>query len=144
MIDYKKLNTPDEILDALNAFEACFPHLKEKISDLGAFSKKLSQNAEVYVSYEGQKLVGISCFYCNDVQTKIGYITLIGVLPELRGGGFGKAIFDFTAAVMRDKGMKSVRLEVDNDNLGAQKFYTRQGFAFVEQNENSSYMIMPL
>ena len=63
MIDYKKLKTPDEVHSALNAFEVCFPHLKEKVSDMWQFACKLSQKAEVYVGYEGERLVGISCFY---------------------------------------------------------------------------------
>lgn len=144
MISYEKLKTPDEVHSALNAFEVCFPHLKEKVSDMWQFACKLSQKAEVYVGYDGERLVGISCFYCNDADTKTGYITLIGVLPDFRGAGYGKGVLDFTACVMRENGMKSVRLEVDNDNIGAQKFYLRQGFVMEAQKESSSYMIMPL
>ena len=141
MIEYKQLKNSDDIYDALMFFDVCFPHLKEKISDMQQFACKLSEFAEVYVSLENDKHIGISCFYCNDTANKIGYITLIGVLPEYQGVGLGKSLLDFTVSVMKKKNMQKVKLEVDNDNSTAKKFYYRQGFIEDSVKETSSYLI---
>ena len=42
---------------------------------------------------------------------------------------------------MKQKGMKFVKLEVDNDNYNAQDFYKRNGFKKSENLLNGFYMI---
>lgn len=52
----------------------------------------------------------------------------IRVAPEARRHGIGRALLDAAAAHARDRGLLSLRLETQNDNLGAVAFYLTYGF----------------
>lgn len=139
-MDYKKITEAAEIYNYLLLFEVCFPHLKEKVDYL-EFSKKLAENAEVYVAFENNEPIGITCFYANDSVNFCGYITLIGVITGRQKSGFGQKIIDFTFRAMQGKGMKSVKLEVDKDNLNAKGFYEHIGFHQVGETGRTFYLL---
>lgn len=128
MVEYKRLDSLKEIYDIVIKFDVCFPHLKEKISDLKSYVEKLYNHANVYIQMSGNTVSGLVVFYSNDEVQKIGYITLIGTLPEFRRQKLGKQLLDFCEKVMLQSGMRTIRLEVDNDNTGAIEFYGKAGF----------------
>jgi ribosomal protein S18 acetylase RimI-like enzyme len=53
----------------------------------------------------------------------------LGVLPELRGKGYGGAILDAILVVLRNRGVATVSLEVDVDNAAALALYRSRGFS---------------
>ena len=139
-MDYKKITEATDIYNYLLHFEICFPHLKEKVH-YSDFSKKLSKNAEVYIAFQNNEPVGITCFYANDNINFCGYITLIGIINSKQKAGFGKNIMDFTFLKMQEKRMKSVKLEVDKDNLNAYGFYEHIGFYKVGETSKTFYLL---
>lgn len=52
----------------------------------------------------------------------------IRVAPEVRRGGIGRALVDAAVAHARARGLVSLRLETQHDNLDAVTFYLRCGF----------------
>ena len=140
MITFKKINDCDEINNLLVDFEDCFPHLKEKISDYSEFSKKLQKYANVFVANIGLETIGISCFYANDFDFFHGYISLIGIKKEYQSQGYGKELLCFTEQKMLEMKMKTIKLEVDNDNIKSLTFYKLNGFEIDELLQNSLYM----
>jgi GNAT superfamily N-acetyltransferase len=54
------------------------------------------------------------------------------VRPDLRGGGIGSALLDRVCALARERGAELVEINVDEDDVGARRFYERHGFANTE------------
>lgn len=140
MTEFFKIEDAVILEKHLRAFEVCFPHLKEKV-DITEFAIKLANYAENYIMLADKKPIGITCFYANDSVNFCGYITLIGIMPDIQKGGFGKQLMNFTLSKMQENGMKKVKLEVDSDNINAQGFYYHLGFASDKKNEKSLYLL---
>jgi mycothiol synthase len=58
----------------------------------------------------------------------IGRIHMMGILPEFRGQGLGRYILWSGLYHLREKGIQTVELTVDNDNRAACSLYDRTGF----------------
>ena len=137
-----KLNNQEDILTLLNDFDDVFPHLKEKVSDYKVFSLKLKENAFVYKATMNDNVFGMIVFYANNNDTKIAYISLIGIKKEYRTMGLGRYLIDSCIEISKLNGMKSLMLEVDNDNKNAIGFYRRLGFeTYKNATDNSFYML---
>ena len=57
-----------------------------------------------------------------------GWIGGIGVLPKYRGAGIGTKLMAAAEAKLRDRGVRSVQLEVIEGNTRAQRLYNRLGY----------------
>lgn len=57
------------------------------------------------------------------------YVVDLYVSPGARGQGLGEALLLATGRRAAARGAQFIKLEVDEGNLGAQRFYTRLGFA---------------
>ena len=139
---FEEITTAEEIFYLLTAFDDVFPHLKEKVSSYLDYSKKLAKSACVRKCILDGKVCGLLVFYANDLNSKIAYISLIGVFDKYRGRNIGKKILDYCREECRKKQMTQVKLEVDLDNERAIAFYEKNGFSRVENaSDNSFYMI---
>lgn len=88
---------------------------------------------------------GILIMYANDKETKKAYISLIGVKREFFGKGRGAYLMSKAEEIARKEKMCNLMLEVDNDNVRAQKFYKKCGFSQCDVNSGKSfYMIKGL
>lgn len=142
---YKRVSCKESIYNLLIEFSGIFPHLTEKISDIDDYAQKLSEYAFVYEALNDKECVGILIFYANDKQSKTAYISLIGVKKDKEGNGIGKALLKYCEKISMQAGMCKLKLEVNKENIGAIKFYEKNGFAFIEKNsQNSFYMIKEL
>ncbi|MBD3258339.1 GNAT family N-acetyltransferase [candidate division GN15 bacterium] len=61
-----------------------------------------------------------------------GHIGQLGVEPEWRGKGLGRALIDFAEAVARQAGVKEVTLDTAEPAEHLIKWYRRLGYRFVE------------
>lgn len=142
--DFSIYSVTDEnmILNYILKFKHIFPRLESRINDFTEFSKKLCENAHVYVCMCDNESCGFLAFYANDIVNKIGFITLIGLLDEYRGKHLGQRLLDYCQLVSITCGMESLRLEVDLSNTTAISFYEKNGFkqegALLEE---SMYMV---
>ena len=139
-MEFVKLSTKEEILQVLKAFLYCFPHLTEKISNLQEYANKLAEYSNFYVLKIEGEVAGMVSFYSNDRITFKGYISLIGVHSRYQKMGLGKRLIQETAEKMMADQMRYMRIEVDRDNVNAQKFYAHLGFAKAEDKADSFYM----
>ena len=60
-----------------------------------------------------------------------GEILNLGVVPELRGQGVGRALVEAMLSRLRNEGVRTVFLEVRESNAPAQHLYASLGFAEV-------------
>lgn len=85
--------------------------------------------------------VAFASFYCNDVVSKIGYLSMIAVLPEYERHGYGSLLMHKIFDIMHTHGMLKLRLEVNKNNAGAIRFYEKLGFKPIEkESADSAYM----
>ena len=64
----------------------------------------------------------------DDDPTRVGHITSIHVLPQLRGKGYGRLLLDHVFAEVRRRGFAEVTLWVLEENRKARAFYEQHGF----------------
>jgi ribosomal protein S18 acetylase RimI-like enzyme len=64
----------------------------------------------------------------DDDATRIGHITSLHVLPDLRGHGYGRVLMDHVLAEFQRRGFAEVTLWVLEENRSARAFYEKYGF----------------
>jgi ribosomal protein S18 acetylase RimI-like enzyme len=64
----------------------------------------------------------------DDDATKVGHITALHVLPQLRGRGYGRALLELACNDCRSRGFSEVTLWVLDANTKAREFYEKRGF----------------
>ena len=87
---------------------------------------------DVVVADDGHRLVG-ACLGLMTFSTWRGapglYVVDLFVAPEARGRHVGLALLRLLASRFASRGAEFIKLEVDETNTGAQRFYARLGFA---------------
>lgn len=149
----KKEIVVKEITDAKSLEEvlAAFSHMEfmtpaKDPAERKRYAEKLLATGHAIAEFHDGKPMGMMCFYCNDVETRIGYITLFALMEEL-GFAKGRTMFNLaklSAEIADRTGMDWVRIEVDDRNVLARKLYERMGFEYTEKKEHSSIMLVSL
>lgn len=139
MLHYETIHGSDKIQETLSEFLVCFPSLRGRVSNLSDYCKKLADYAQVVAMYVSNEPVGFLAYYANNHAERIGYITLIGIIPQYRRNGFGNQLLQYCFDAMSNAGMNSVQLEVDADNLNAVRFYSNNGFEVSQKARETSY-----
>ena len=107
--------------------------------------KALEKYANVYAAYIDKNCFGILVMYANNMETKEGYISLVGIKKEFEQKGMGTYLIKMAERYAMEAGMEKLKLEVDNNNVHAQRFYKRNNFVFgATTDRNSMYMIKDL
>lgn len=142
MYRLREIDRKEDILRILNEFDEVFsPSISEKVDNISYYASKLSENAYVYVAYGTQNL-GFVTLYANDYESKIAYISFIGVKKEAQNMKIGKKLLKVCFEKSAELGMKHIKLEVQKENLNAIEFYKRNGFAYLnEASSKSVYLI---
>jgi mycothiol synthase len=82
--------------------------------------------AGFFLAESGGKLVG---FHWTKVEDGLGEVYVVGVDPDRAGAGLGRSLTLRGLQRLRDVGVATVRLYVDEDNPRALGMYERLGFA---------------
>jgi ribosomal-protein-alanine N-acetyltransferase len=123
-------------LDRLYEIESeCF--LEEAFSKAQIAQLLKDYNSISLVARVAEDIVGflISTVYA-DRKALHGHVLTIEVLPTHRRSGVGKALLDEVENIFRQKGVKSLTLEVREDNVAAIGLYRRLGYEVVGQLRN--------
>ena len=123
-------------LDRLYEIESeCF--LEEAFSKAQIAQLLKDYNSISLVARVAEDIVGflISTVYA-DRKALHGHVLTIEVLPTHRRSGVGKALLDEVENIFRQKGVKSLTLEVREDNVAAIGLYRRLGYEVVGQLKN--------
>ena len=112
---------------------------------LEQLAKKYSENAHVAVVKVENNIAGYVAFYCNDMESKTAYISMIVVKSEYQGLHLGGKLLDYVVSISKEKGMCKIKLEVAKENKKATGFYIHKGFVFKnEASEHSDYYILDI
>lgn len=133
--DYRK------VVGILQKFKNTLYSLKSGIVNIEELAKKAVKNGEVLVAVCEDEIVGFCIFYANDQTTYIGYISMISVDHNKRNMHIGTTLLNHIYIVCRQRGMKTLKLSVRNKNIGAVRFYERNGFTFFAHNGDESVFL---
>lgn len=138
-----KIDECRRIYELLEEFTSSFYEPLEKRSiDLREYAEKLSKNAEVYIAEISGAAAGLICFYCNDTERKEGYLASIAVKEAYRKRGIASALLQIMYKQCKEKGMKTIRLEVNVKNDRAICLYEKQGWTrLTETGKSACYMV---
>lgn len=78
----------------------------------------------------GGRLVGYACLYWHYSSTQARETVLMNdlfVVPEVRGGGVGRALIEASLEVARERGASSLEWQTAPDNHTAQRLYDSTG-----------------
>ncbi len=70
-----------------------------------------------------------------DVKPADGELKRLYLLPQAQNGGWGARLFEQALAWLERDGRRTIWISVWSENLGAQRFYARWGFAKVAEYE---------
>jgi ribosomal-protein-alanine N-acetyltransferase len=114
---------PGLVLPLAVMHHACFP---EDPWDAAALDKILALSGVFgYLACDSGEPVGF--ILARDLGEEVEVLTL-GVLPEARRHGVGRALLDAALAAARHRRLGSVVLEVAADNAAARRLYAACGF----------------
>lgn len=107
------------------------PNTEEEIryaTSTGAYTPE-----EILLACDGDKPVaycwtGVAYKEGVDMNESTGYITMIGVDPDYRGIGMGKAVLMAGLSYLKGKGVRIAQLTVDSENEVAKTLYRSVGF----------------
>jgi ribosomal protein S18 acetylase RimI-like enzyme len=133
-----------EIAEHLRRCDAGFvPRLSERV-DIDEYAIKIVTSATRFEAWADGVLVGLVAAYCNDVVSRIAYITSVSLLDDWRGRGIGACLIKSCLKHAATSCMKSASLDVDSTNLPAIRLYEKCGFAVHLENAGVVTMHQPL
>ena len=80
----------------------------------------------VLTARDGAPLAGFAIMQFGDERA---HLSLLAVRPDCQRQGVGRRMLEWLTASALTAGIASIRLELRESNLGARRFYLRQGFA---------------
>ncbi len=107
----------------------------------------VNQSSHFYVGYEGESLIVYGGFW---LVLEEAHLTKVTVRADRRGEGLGRALMVFLLDEARRLGATTVRLEVRESNLPAQRLYRTLGFRkvgvrkgyYTRSQENAVVMVL--
>lgn len=107
--------------------QAFVPRLSARV-ELHEYSRRLHLRATRVEAWVESELIGLLAFYCNDVSTRVGFVSNVSVVPQYRGKGIAGEMVRRCIEHCRSAGMRRLDLEVDPSNADAIRLYERNGF----------------
>ena len=123
--------TSGEILETFNrAFSDYFVPLQLSLDQLESKMKADKTNLDLSVGAFAQgKLVAFMLHGFDTIDGRnLVYNGGTGVIPEQRGNGLSRKMYQFVLPLLEGRGIDSVQLEVISNNVQAIKSYKRSGF----------------
>lgn len=79
--------------------------------------------------FENDVLAGFISYYCNNLETKEAFITLVLVNRLYRGRSIARKLIENVLITLKKNGFFECKLEVRKDNINAIKLYESLGFS---------------
>ena len=131
------------VYDFLCGIDDSLPAKLSERVDLPEFANKVLKNGRVIAVKNDGKIISASLFYCNDMETRSAFITMIGTLRPFRKSGVGADVIKACENYAKNAGMKYMRLETDIANNREIIFYLKNGYS-IEYVEKKIHMVKEL
>ena len=139
-IEYKiNKSSLSDIIDHLTKSSDYFiPKLKTYVN-IEDYSIKLFNKGVRFESYHNNTLVGLLVLYVNKDE-KTTFITNVSVYNEYQKIGIAKNLLDNCKRYISEKEYNEITLEVFKNNIKAIRFYEKNNFKILNNNENKITM----
>lgn len=142
-VDEEFENVRQFYYDMIDAFEGkeYGPKWQKGVYPEGPYLKSAIQMGNLYVAADGSRIIGAMimdhsqnngyhevAWPTEAADSEVTVIHAFGVRPELSGRGIGRAMMEEAIRLARGAGQKTIRLDVIDGNLPAEKFYRKAGF----------------
>lgn len=125
----------------------------EYIKDLGVYEKPLEweeqfniSNWGFFIAYDNDKPIGGAALVYNTegvnlLRNRKDIVVLwdIRIAPEYKARGIGSEIFSHIIDWSKDRNCKQIKIETQNNNVPACKFYAKQGAKLAQIDEYAYY-----
>ena len=102
---------------------------------------KIRCNANVISVCINGQAAGYCAYYMNDFESREAYIMLIAVDEDFQANHLGTIMLDYIKAVAVINGFIGIRLEVQDNNIKAIRFYEHNNFCVENTaSKDSKYM----
>lgn len=101
------------------------PSLSSKVT-LFEYVEKIQNKAELIIDIDNNIIRGLVVLYCNNLDNRNAYISLVGVKKDYRGRGIARNLMKDAIKIAKDKGMKI--LGIHSNNPAALNIYKTLGF----------------
>ena len=111
--------------------------------DIDKYADKLSRNSKHFAAYaKDGTLVGLSCCYFNNIESKIAHISFTAILKGYRCRGIGSELIINTIDYGKRNQFKEIEVKVNCSNKVLMSFYKKNGFQIATQDESSDSCIL--
>lgn len=117
------------------------PPLSSRV-EISAYAAKIASSAIRCEAWSQDSLIGLVAAYCNDQNSRIGYITSVSVSSEWTGKGIATRLMQQCIAQAALSGMSLIKLEVARDNTQAISLYKKLGFCIDQATTPSLTMTL--
>ncbi|MGI8685838.1 MAG: GNAT family N-acetyltransferase [Acidimicrobiales bacterium] len=138
-----RLATADDAADVarlLHDFNTEFDTPTPGVDVLAERLRRLLGHDETVAILAGDPPVGVALVTLRPNVWYAGPVALLDelyVVPHRRGQGAGSAIIGLLLATARARGVGLIEINVDESDVGAQRFYERHGFSATETTGSS-------
>lgn len=101
------------------------------------YYEKLHSCAQIIACIDGDSIVGLAAFYCNDTENQTAYVTFIAVLSAYRGKKIASNLLILASEISRAKGMR--KMMIDTNNEVACQCYLHNGFRITKKQWLQDY-----
>lgn len=145
MIEYKiaknNVKSKKRILKFLTEIDGIFPvNLSDKV-DLNEYVNKIFEKGIIIISEFNNEIVGVLTGYINDKKNKLAYISVLGIKKEYQRRNIGKKLLHIFEQEAKKQKMTNILLYTHKENVGAIKFYEREGYIMSEKKANYDYSV---
>lgn len=110
------------------------------VVNISSYTEKIINNAKIISYHEMGELIAFIAFYCNDLNYKVGYMSMLAVAKEKRGKGLAMNLINSSIDILKKEGFKKYRLEVYKSNVKAITLYEKFGFVIISEINFSCVM----
>jgi ribosomal protein S18 acetylase RimI-like enzyme len=113
-------------------------------SDLNIDSKLYLKKIDKYASFEkcyvDNTLAGIVAYYCNNLESKEAFVTLVLVDDDFRGLGIAQKLMNKVIDIIRSKEFTKCTLEVSLKKPQVIRLYEKLNYVETHRNADSAFM----
>ena len=119
------------------------PPLSSRV-DIEAYAQKLAGRSERFEAWSEGVLVGLLAAYCNDLDSRVAYISSVSIMPVSRGRGIASQLIARCVENVAALGHTAIELEVGTRNEAATRLYKKHGFASVRASAQTTILRLAL
>jgi len=106
--------------------------------DLDVYAAKIAGFADCLILRNGDEIGALCAIYCNNMETKAGFITLIAVERSLRKQGIAIKFLERTIEHARAKGMERIVSETHEKNRTTINLFGKFGFEILKTESDGA------